>query len=262
MSNNMKKYDVEATLFFFYFGLTPDEFEDESRGECLLNKVVNKALFDATMQGAFNAKVLEEDKNKAKIAKQNAVDYLVNRIKKLESVETKEEYDEWHHETCIGVQCEFKEIKEDEKPIFSYGNAQKIVNMSIKYLYMLNGTQLAIRGNKVLENVKDRELFLHVPIDSYIIDQLYINKIINENSECDGTKMMPLLKRENKELPKTKYLKDCSHPSEYIKPWSQWDYNVYEKVQKKIKDNKPNGYDNLLDWENDLWIERVKKLRA
>lgn len=246
---DMKQYSVNDTLYFFYFGITPDEIGEDG----LLKKVINKALFDATMQGAFNTKVLETDKDNANSAKEQAVSYLEERIKGLNSNNQKE-YDKWHSETCICVKCKFKDLKDKNgNMIFSYGNAQKFVNMTMKYLYMLSKSSgLANSNSKLVNAVKKSSKFFHMPIDSYIIDQLCIKEILDKE-------IQNRIKR--KQLPKKKPLKDCSHPSEYIKPWSQWESEEYVEVQECIRKKADKGQYIVIDWENDLWIERAKILR-
>ncbi len=251
----MNNYSVEDTLCFFYFGITPDEFENNFMNETL-EKIIKKAYFDATMQGAFNAIVKsEEDKDEAKKAKERTIECLKNCIKVLNEEES-DSFDDWHKKTCDMVYKQFANIKEDEKPIFTYGNAQKIVNMSLKYLYMLSNSSLYNESNYVLKNIKSNSKFFHMPIDSYIIDQLFRKEIIDD--EKDNLKV--LLKNDKKARPKKKQLKECSHPYEYIKPWSQWDYKEYILVQNQIRDKISGNY-TVIDWENDLWIEEAIRRR-
>lgn len=77
----------------------------------------------------------------------------VNRelINKIENI--KDNFEIWHKEACGLIIEKYKKHRIE----LTYGQAQKWVNMTIKYLYMLN--------EHTFDNVFD---FLHVPVDNYI----------------------------------------------------------------------------------------------
>ena len=85
----------------------------------------------------------------------NALRLLYTEINSLLSKTIKEqsEFDKWHKECCD------KLIKTFEKQLFSYGQAQKWINMSLKNLSMLE--------HKLVERQYE---FFHIPIDNYIIE--------------------------------------------------------------------------------------------
>ncbi|MCI9448922.1 MAG: hypothetical protein HFE30_01550 [Clostridiales bacterium] len=64
-------------------------------------------------------------------------------------------YDTWHKDTCGEIVEYFSSLDIG----FTYGHAQKWVNMTMKYLYILDEA-----------NFSDVFDFLHIPIDSLIID--------------------------------------------------------------------------------------------
>lgn len=74
-------------------------------------------------------------------------------------------YDRWHKDICGEIVEYFSTLD----IIFTYGHAQKWVNMTMKYLYILDEADFS--------DVFD---FFHVPIDSIIIDlaadELFISK--------------------------------------------------------------------------------------
>ena len=77
---------------------------------------------------------------------------------------TQREYDKWHKETCvILVQC-YK-----EPVVLTIGQAQKWLNMTIKYLYVMNKVGIGC----VPAFIKDENnaVFYHVPLDSYILKE-------------------------------------------------------------------------------------------
>lgn len=73
----------------------------------------------------------------------------------LNQVATQEQYDEWHSSCCHRILRYYTQITK----AFSYGQAQKWVNMLMKYM-------LVLRDREVCR----LEPFLHVPIDNIIIE--------------------------------------------------------------------------------------------
>ena len=105
------------------------------------------------------------------------VDTLIekNVVELLDSKITSQfEYDQWHYDTCIKM----KRIYKAKDIIFTFGHAQKWINMSLKYLYMHGAWDLS----RVFA-------FFHVPIDSYILsiveEQLQIERPCNIWSKID-----------------------------------------------------------------------------
>lgn len=140
------------------------------------------------------------------------------------------EFTDWHRKKCDEIigqmneatyETEIPENKLMEKD-FTYGQAQKWLNMTLKYLWLLD----------LLPKDFNSEL-LHVPIDSYIIEAAKAKKNDFEYG----------LEIDNK-------LSENS--------WSTWDnYDEYLKYQidikNEIKDISP------LEWEGKAWIEIAKK---
>lgn len=77
----------------------------------------------------------------------------------LEEVKTREEFDTLHDAWCEDRICFFREhLHPDRKAfVFTYGQAQKWINMTLKYL--------AVLGHPTVADVYP---YLHVPIDSII----------------------------------------------------------------------------------------------
>lgn len=95
------------------------------------------------------------------------------------NITSPEEFNLWHCKVC-GI---IKDLYEDYDIKFTYGQAQKWVNMTIKYLYILN--------DHTFDNVFD---FLHIPVDNYIFkavkEKLGINKPKNPWSKLDKTEYL------------------------------------------------------------------------
>lgn len=87
--------------------------------------------------------------------KVNAVfDTELTKLKSY-SITSQDEFDAWHH----SVSDKIKKLYLDEGVKLTYGQAQKWINMTIKYLYMLEANSF----DGVFE-------FLHIPLDNYVFD--------------------------------------------------------------------------------------------
>lgn len=172
MSKAKNKIDEKDILEFFkysYFGNLKDPIEAAS----------NRAYRDMCRTLDFK-NITENDKtNFKKEVKAILKNIMKNEDKNqnINNIKNQDEFDTWHQGICdkiIKKSKKIEKIKEtdegkEEKIQFTYGQAQKWVNMTIKYLYMLN--------DHTFDNVFD---FLHVPVDNYIFkavkDELKIKK--------------------------------------------------------------------------------------
>ena len=91
------------------------------------------------------------------LAKNKAEEYLVEALPKLYNTDfvDKNDFDFKHHETCLGLIEAFK---------MNYGQAQKWVNMSIKYLVLLGEDWVTGIGRNVQ--------FYHPPFDNIVLDEM------------------------------------------------------------------------------------------
>lgn len=233
----MKK-ELKDFLVYTYFGIIPEDIykqgdnKEEEYTDYLIKRIIMKAYGDATNEGAFNALIKKENvglrKSSDKVKKISSK-LLLERLKKLNSVP---KFDEWHKELCKDIKKEYKDIKEDGKELFTYGNAQKWVNMSLKYMWLLE---------LLPQNISEKDL--HIPIDSYIIDALW----------WDNPDVILPIKPNNSPDRKHNYAK----PSEYVIPWSKWDD---DKTYNDLSDCLKGKYN--LSWENESWIKTAEKRKA
>lgn len=162
-------------LMWSYFNLT---LEDEDNIDRILNTCIRKAYSDATQQGAYNALIPKEAGDLKKLssgAEKEAGKLLQEEIKRLCRCE-EAEFDSWHAGVCDKIKEKYAEINSTELgELFSYGNAQKWVNMALKYIYTLNWLYQAFCSDcKFCDQYGEMvELFaekFHVPIDSFMIE--------------------------------------------------------------------------------------------
>lgn len=92
--------------------------------------------------------------------------FLDTEIKSL-TLNFQGDFDTWHCEVCKNM----KNLYEENGIKLNYGQAQKWINMTIKYLYLFGGYTF----DSVFEE-------LHIPVDNYILD------IANKNVGIDKPK--------------------------------------------------------------------------
>ncbi|WP_455520946.1 hypothetical protein [Parvimonas micra] len=159
--NKIKKEELLKFLKFSYFGNLKDPIEATS----------NRAYRDMCRTIKFNGL---SEKNRLKLRKKVKDDFkteIDNLTSKIQG-----DFDKWHEQLCKKIIDEYKKSKIQ----LSYGQAQKWVNMTIKYLYILEVEGYTF--DSVFEN-------LHIPIDNYVFDavekELGIKRPVDAWSKLD-----------------------------------------------------------------------------
>ena len=225
----MEKKNAIDFLLYSYFGVTTD-----SDWEKCVEAAIMKAYNDATMQGAYNALISKDDDKlheASKNAKNEAARHLYDKINELFNTENKD-FGNWHSELCNEIKNKYSDVN-SENTLFTYGNAQKWVNMTIKYICILG---LLNDNNDYQDKINNYMDDFHVPVDSYIIDKLWGNPNIKLPSISSN------VKRE----------KTYTTPSDYVISWSNWTDKNYGDFREKL-DKTYN-----LQWECKAWIEQAK----
>lgn len=149
----------------------------------------NRAYRDMCRTIRFEKGVDQKLKNDCRT---KVVKLIETEIKKCNSIDTVEKYDEFHDYLCLRI------IDCYDNPTIAqitYGQAQKWVNMTMKYLCVLYEGQCDWL-NKIYS-------FLHIPIDSIILDKA-----------------------------REKFPNDFSVNNT---PWSQFSREEYITIQKKLR---------------------------
>ena len=117
----------------------------------------NRAYRDMCRTIRFEKGVSQMLKNDCRT---RVVELIETEIKNCNSIDTLEKYDEFHDSLCLSIINFY-----DNQTIaeITYGQAQKWVNMTMKYLCVLYEGQCDWL-NKIYS-------FLHIPIDSIILDK-------------------------------------------------------------------------------------------
>jgi len=232
MQNNGFR-NASRFLLFTYYGLDFNVDKDEA-----IKKAIDIAYKDATLMGAFNTK---KDKN------DNGEDRKNKVVEALE--EQIDDFEKWHSDLC-------SDLEENDKG-FSFGNAQKLVNMTIKNMHIVYSVINEFNpDNKFVSFFKENFLphysAFHIPVDDYILEAAWV--LESENDKRDSK----IIKFPIKDSAcKTKYGK---YNSEKINRWSSWNDETYYAFQNSLKDfiRKDNPEKSPLDWEYDAWIATAK----
>jgi hypothetical protein len=144
----LKKEDWYDYLILLYFG------DDNPLSGC-----INKAYrdFNRTLHG------LGKHKNN-EILFEEGKSYLKSRIralKKISDVIDQSKFDRWHHTTCKGLIRTYKKYKYS---FFTIGQAQKWINMTLKYIFTMS--------TKRLSGFEEIYPFCHAPVDNIILEEL------------------------------------------------------------------------------------------
>lgn len=115
------------------------------------------------------------------------------------------DFHKWHHETCESFLDKFDDAIEGVYQEIKYGKAQKIVNMTFKYLYCFGGAE---KYNNIFEQC-------HMPIDSFTLNWYWLEIIKAGYIKSDTGK---------------KILKDQLPNS-----WSDMTEEQYDAIQKNIE---------------------------
>ena len=133
--------NIFETLKFLYFGSTDNCYKASSK----------KAYLDLCRTIIFNGAASINRKEC-----ENAVDLLIeDEISNIvqSGVSSQEKYNEWHSKLCNKI-IKIYTAKNIE---FHFGQAQKWINMTVKYLYVIND----IDFSKIIN-------YAHIPLDNYV----------------------------------------------------------------------------------------------
>lgn len=223
-------------LLYSYFGITQADLVEKDE-EKLVVKCAQRAYQDLCRTLKFREKTSADglsakEKRKIEEAHNAFRDGICQEISRLvltsllAATPKEEEFDEKHKDACDAIYTEAAKKPEVLRENLSYGQAQKWLNMTMKYMWLLG----------LWEDQFEKMLpVLHVPVDSYIMEAA---------SDCGMC------------IP-TRAGGGGKYESEKSKPWSQWTGEEYRKFQtdlrKVLKPQVP------LKWEGPAWIDIAQK---
>ena len=237
---NERQNNALDFLLYSYCSVSFSDLGEEVTDK-VLGLLVDRAYKDASSH------VLSATPLLAKNPKEKAKDNIASKIKELKN--NKGDYDNWHDQLCKDIIDTY--TNDCSESTMSYGIAQKWVNMTMKNLMVVcDVAYLTDAANsKFVEEygplIEEYRKKFHVPVDSYIIDQSWPLKE-------DDKKTVALPLKDDK----TKRDREYKTPSSYVKAWSQWGNETYQKFQESLREALK---ESPIDWEGPAWIEQAKK---
>lgn len=235
LADNKKLMDF---LLYSYFGCERKELEQRGKEKCAYRAYLDLAR---TVKYAYSSTELEKAKSGSDayafaVVQKDRIKFICSKL--IESIEGYPNhsggFDTWHESKCAQIIDQMNAPygdgkKEFLKARFTYGQAQKWVNMTLKYLWLLD----------MLPNGLS-EAELHVPVDSFILEALKETQQFN----TEGNKITG------------------SGESYYYngEAWSAIsDPKNYKKLQDGIRDIAKKQGISPIQWEGPAWIEVAKK---
>lgn len=266
----MRKMSIAINfLIFTYFGIDLNDYDEPFFDDLVLEQSINKAYLDATQQGAFNTLLDNNDlKAKANESHKKAHEHIKKAISSL--VKTKETldcsynvtFDKWHDGICSKILKDYEGINKD-KERFSYGNAQKWVNMSLKNLYIISEIIDFFLDDtrEMYRIILDKSDYFHVPVDSYIL-KAAAKKNNRKKNKYSLEEEIAIKEEKSAECGiEFGYYREtpCKIENYKTKPWSRLSQAEYKEFQKELyKAIAKEGWGSPLMWESVAWIEEAK----
>jgi hypothetical protein len=115
----------------------------------------SKGFYNAGIKRAFLdfSRTLKIEENRATF-RSNAEKFILEQLTKATEIEfeNQTEFDKFHKSTCEQLKSVWSQL--------SFGQAQKWVNMTLKYWLLL--------GGKRINGIEKNARYFHIPIDSYV----------------------------------------------------------------------------------------------
>ena len=231
----MEKKNALNFLLYSYFGVTSDSDENE-----LLRAAANRAYQDAASHvlGLSGSDAKEKDRLRNK-----GCDALETFLRKLPV----EDYDKAHKALCDNLREIYSGSTTADRG-FTYGIAQKWVNMTMKYIFVLSTLiENEEFSMKYADQLPEKEM--HIPLDSYMLE--YIAQKDNKKFAAS-----PCIKIPAKGMKTV----ETFYSSDKALAWSKYpDWDTYMKVQNGVRGKLRSCWESPLDWEGPAWIEVAKK---
>lgn len=229
----MKKETALDFLLYSYFGVTSGSSDEE-----LLKAAANRAYQDA----ASHVLSVRDEKEKVGL-REKGCQILMEFLQQLPV----EDYDTAHKKLCSKLESLYSGRATEDRG-FTYGIAQKWINMTMKYIFVLS---TLIEKEEFSQKYTDRlpEKEMHIPLDSYMLE--YIAQKDSKKFSDSPCMKIPA-KGENGG--------ETYYSSDKALAWSKYpDDATYMKVQNGVRKKMCSHWKSPLDWEGPAWIEVAKK---
>ncbi len=142
-------------------------------GNLSIDACINTAYRDfcRTMHG-----IMSNDRNEA--MRSEASDIIKRMIGKMLKISlTQDKFDKSHGSACKAI----KKVYSENKTSFFIGQAQKWINMSLKYVYLLYLADLLDISKTGIEMLKQNYRHFHLPIDNIVLQHQTVKHLYSEH---------------------------------------------------------------------------------
>lgn len=246
MVDNQQMVDF---LCFSYFGIKPNCNDEEKILKCIerayrdLNRTIKYSFSQSVLDKKSDQTLSQDARDKYIEAKNHFKNDLTKKIQEAVNSIPAAKFDDWHQTICgLIVTCNPKVEGSNVtvlKKNLTYGQAQKWVNMTLKYMWLMG---------LITEDVEKQ---LYIPIDKYILEALckekYEFKLFSIKRDGDTYKVSN---------------KPSKKDSNEWYPWSEFpDKDFYYGFNKEL--NSLIGNNKLpIVWENDVWIKKSQPFES
>ncbi len=171
--------------------------------------------------------------------RKDAEKMIADRIQDMlnHPVDTQDGFNDWHHKLCTDLIDMTNSADLKLRDGFSYGLAQKWVNMTLKNMMIMEGKWDA--------QLKAVTAYLHVPVDRYIIEAAWRMPDVILPLNCSPEE-------------KAKYRKSGYRDDKCI-AWSKWEYPDYKNFQQSLRKALECEEKSPIQWEGSEWLKIAQK---
>lgn len=217
---------LEAQEFLWYslFNIKYDELADDRDYALII--CAQRAYLDMNRTLQFNV----SDKKKRENFRDRICAIIITGINKLLKCFDKSEFDCKHSEICYKITAAAKgtnilKHRNNCEEVFYYGQAQKWLNMTMKYMRIMGFWA---------DELKPLGSYLHVPVDN----------IVMQKASDIGVK-----------LPRTDG--SSGKYTDNTLPWSKWEPENYTTFQNELqgRSKEVSPQELPMEWESRVWLE-------
>ena len=120
--------------------------------------------------------IMSNDRNEAM---RSEASEIIRRmiVKVLKASLTQDEFDKLHGSACKAI----KKVYSENQISFYIGQAQKWINMSFKYVYLLYLADLLDIGKTGSEMLKQNYRYFHLPIDNIVLQHQTVKRLYSQH---------------------------------------------------------------------------------
>jgi hypothetical protein len=152
--SKLNRCDYENFLVRLYFGALPGSSAQQVLESCIRRAYLD---FNRTLRGLEGADPVGEMYDRARGGIMTALTELKDKCKADMRME---QFDEWHKATSSTLTSIYEGIQFK----FTVGQAQKWINMSLKYIYVM--------GEERVDGFGEAYQFCHAPLDNILVGRL------------------------------------------------------------------------------------------